>query len=180
MSRLLKARKPNGRELRRLCQILEEPERGRCHPRAEALILHAAGLNGLDMARALEVHPNTIYAYLHGFEQRGLAFVQECPRRGLPAGLSATQFEEIARIADQSPGDFGLPYGRWSLGKLREYLLGQGRFFEAISLEHLRRLLKKKTSASATSSASSSAGTRNAGRSWPVSARSGATCPAGA
>jgi hypothetical protein len=51
--------------------------------------------------------------------------------------------DEIAQVAEQSPTEFGLPYGRWSLAKLQEYLIHQRRLLKAISREHLRRLLKK-------------------------------------
>jgi hypothetical protein len=50
----------------------------------------------------------------------------------------------------------GLPYGRWTLAKLRAYLIRE-RLIKAISREHLRRVLKKGDTASATSGASSSA-----------------------
>jgi transposase len=180
MARLLNARKPSRRELRRLVQILEEPGEGRCQQRAEVLVLYAAGLNGLDMAQAAGVHPNTVYAYLRGFAERGIAFVEACPRRGLPASLTAAQMEEMARIADQSPTELGLPYGHWSLSKLRDYLVQERHFFKTISLEHLRRLLKKKGSTFAMFSGRSAATTRKGWRSWPVSARLGAAClPAG-
>jgi hypothetical protein len=36
----------------------------------------------------------------------------------------------------------GLPYGRWSLAKLRAYLI-QPRLLKTISREHLRRVRKK-------------------------------------
>lgn len=175
MARLLRTRKPNRREVRRLCWILEDPAKGFSHQRAEALIYYALGLNGVDIAQALGVHPNTIYGYLQSFEERGMASVEQLPRRGLPPRLTAAQIEEIARIADQFPGAFGLPYGRWSLSKLRDYLIAQRRFFKTISLEHLRRLLKKRASAFGGSSASSPAGTRKGEPSWPVSVRLGAT-----
>lgn len=176
MARLLNARKPNRWELRRLLEILETPGEGRCQQRAEVLVLYAAGLNGLDIAQATGVHPNTVYAHLQGFDERGMAFVKACPRRGLPPSLTAAQLEEIARIADQSPAEFGLPYGHWSLSKLRDYLVQERHFFKTISLEHLRRLLKKRGSTFAMFSARSAATTRKGWRSWPVSAQLGATC----
>ncbi len=56
-------------------------------------------------------------------------------------------------LADPSPTAVGLPYGRWSLAKLRAYLLKQ-RILKAISREHLRRVLEKRGFISAASAAS--------------------------
>jgi hypothetical protein len=50
----------------------------------------------------------------------------------------------------------GLPYRRWSLAKLQADLVRQ-RVVTAISREHLRRVLKKGDTVSATSGANSSA-----------------------
>ena len=50
----------------------------------------------------------------------------------------------------------GLPYSRWTLAKLRAYLIRE-RLVKAISREHLRRVLKKGVTASATCGVSSSA-----------------------
>jgi hypothetical protein len=46
----------------------------------------------------------------------------------------------------------GLPYGRWSLAKFRDYLI-RHRGLPPVSREHLRRLLKKGGCAFAVSSA---------------------------
>lgn len=48
----------------------------------------------------------------------------------------------ICRIADPSPQDLGLSFGRWSLSKLRTYLIRQG-MVQKISRKHLGRVLKK-------------------------------------
>jgi transposase len=86
---------------------------------------------------------NTIYAGLHRFAHLGMSLFQCVAPQGAPPRITATQLDEIARVADQSPTEFGLPYGRWSLAKLQEYLIHQRHLLKAISREHLRRLLKK-------------------------------------
>jgi transposase len=178
MSRLLKARKPNAKELRQLQQILEDSDERRSRRRAEALLFYAAGLSAVDIARAMLVHPNTIYAYIHRFEQEGLSFAQAPCRLGLPPELTVSQVEEIVRIADSSPSEVGLPYGRWSLSKLRDYLTGPRHLLKRISREALRLVLKKKSFTSGALSANSSATTRSEQPSWPVFVRSGVICPA--
>jgi len=75
---------------------------------------------------------------------------------------SITQFQQaaICALAEQAPYELGLPYGRWSLRKLRDYLVAE-RIVATLSREHLRRLLKKGALPSDECSAKSSAMTRS-------------------
>ncbi len=143
MSRQSKVRKPNTTEMRQLRQTLEESTNARLCRWAEALLFYGAGLDAQLIADALAVHVNTIYICPHRFARMGTAFLQRLPRQGAPSRITTAQVDEIARIAEQSPPEFGLPYGRWSLAKLRDYLIHQRRLFKAISREHLRRVLKR-------------------------------------
>jgi transposase len=111
--------------------------------RAEILLLYSDGWNAVEIATSLSLHANTVYAVLHAFDRNGLAVVEPINRGGAPPRLTPDQRAAIVRIADQPPSEFGLPYGRWSLAKLRDYLIRQ-RILKAISREHLRRVLKKR------------------------------------
>jgi transposase len=153
MSRPLKIRKPNAAEMRQLCQILEESTQARLYRWVETALFYAAGLNAQQIAEALAVHVNTIYTYLHDFGREGMAFVQRLPHPGAPARIAEAQVDEIVQIAEQSPTEFGLPYGRWSLAKLQGYLTCPHGLLKTISREHLRRMLKKRTFACAMFSA---------------------------
>jgi hypothetical protein len=68
----------------------------------------------------------------------------------------------------------GLPYGRWSLSKFRDYLIGHGVVRE-ISREHLRRVLKKGGTRSDALSANCGARTPTAGASSTDSGSCGST-----
>jgi transposase len=166
MARSLTIHKPRRAELRQLQQVLEAPLTKQRHRRADALVLYAAGLNARQIAAALDVHCNTIYADLHAFEHAGTAAVHDFQPRGARTRLTSAQLTELWRLADQSPTEVGLPYGRWSLSKFRDYLIHSRRLLKAISREHLRRVLKKKGFVSAVSNANSSATTRNDWRFW--------------
>jgi transposase len=152
MSRSSAVRKPRSPELRQLHRLLEGPLRGWQRRRAETLLLHAAGVAGRDIARILEVHPHTTYADLWAFQRQGLGSIRQPRRPGAPARLTRAQVATVWRLAETPPYELGLPYGRWSLNKLRAYLLRR-RVLKAISREHLRRLLKKGGSPSAACSA---------------------------
>jgi len=178
MSRQLKVRLPSTVEMRQLRQILETSTNARLCRWTEVLLFYAAGLNAQSIADALAVHVNTIYACLHRFAYLGMALFQQTRCPGAPARITAAQIEEIARIAEQSPTEFGLPYGRWSLANLREYLIHQRRLLKAISREHLRRVLKKRIFASATFTANLSVMIRNGVQFWLEFGQFGDVCRA--
>ena len=159
MARLLRVRKPTAAEIRQVSRLTETEHGRQQRRRAEAILLYAAGLTAADIAQALAVHPHTIYADLHAFQQDGVACLHSPSAVGAPVRIRAGQVEEIGRLAEIAPYELGLPYGRWSLNKLRDYLI-KARVVKTISREHLRQVLKKKVSGFAASAASSSAMTR--------------------
>ena len=150
MARSLKVRKPNAAEIRRLMQWIEEPLETPQQRRAQAILLYNDGMYATEIARTLQVHVNTIYKDLHAFDQHGGASVEQVHTRGAKSRLTPAQKSEICRLAEQAPYELGLPYGRWSLAKLRAYLIRQ-RIIPGISREHLRRILKKGGSVSGAS-----------------------------
>jgi transposase len=143
-------------EIRQLHTVLEEALTSSQRRRAEAILLYAAGLTAVDIAPLLDVHPNTIYADLHAFGHYGMAAIHHRGRGGPRPVITPPQEAEIQRLAEVPPYTLGLPYGRWSLAKLRTYLI-QHRLLKAISREHLRRMLKKGGCIFAESSANCSA-----------------------
>jgi transposase len=155
MSRPLSTRKPSASELRRVHRWLEKPLQAWQRRRAEVLLLHAAGHTASAMAQLLQVHVNTVSADLRDFAEQGLKFLSRRRPIGAPPRLSQGQIATIWRLAGQPPTSLGLPFGRWSLAKLRAYLIRQ-RIVKAISREHLRRVLKKGGTRCAASNASSS------------------------
>ena len=168
MPRPLTVRKPRRAEIDYLNTVLEQELTARQRRRAEVLVLHAAGLEGTDIARALDIHVNTVYADLKAFERYGLDCVHRRLRGGAPIRIMEAQRTEILRLAQASPGEVGLPYGRWSLAKLCQYLMQQ-RIVRTISREYLRQVLKKGGCGFVTSPANSAVMTRDDVLSWRVS-----------
>lgn len=152
MPRPLTIRKPTAAEFRRLNQLIEEAPTPRQQHRAHAAVLYYTGMNAREIAIALGVHPNTIYADLEAFGRHGLASIAQVAPTGTPARLNAWQTEEIGRIARRDPGECGEPYGHWSLATLRAYLI-RHRILRHISRERLRQLLKKGVSTGGISNA---------------------------
>lgn len=91
MPRSLNARRLHPVEVRQLHSAMEKELTPRQRRRAEALVLHAAGLEAAEIARALDVHVNTTYSDLRAFEQHGVASVEHRLRGGPPARITETQ-----------------------------------------------------------------------------------------
>ncbi len=162
MTRTLTIRKPTGRETQELERMLESELSPQARRRAETILYHGLGLNGLQLADALHVHPNTVYADLHAFERVGLGCVRPLPVGGAPRRISDSQLNAIWHWAECLPRDLGLPDPRWTLTNFQEFLVKRQRLLKRISLEHLRRILKKKRFAFDASNANSLASTRSA------------------
>jgi transposase len=142
MARPLTVRPPTAQQLQRIHRCLESPLQPWQRRRAEALLLVAAGHPAIFIAHLLDAHVNTIYGDFQAFARHGLRCLLPTRRPGAPARLTTAQLKAIWRLAERSPLAVGLPFARWSLAKLRAYLIRQ-RLVKAISREHLRRVLKK-------------------------------------
>jgi transposase len=160
MSRSLKIRKPRRTELRKLDGLLCQDLHPRQLRRAHAILLYGEGLAGVDIAAALGAHPLTIYADLRAFASGGLRCLQPPAHGGQSKQLTAAQEARICQLAASSPVDLGRPFSRWTLQKLRAYLLKE-RIVAHISREHLRRVLQKGGCTLRASNAKSSAVTRS-------------------
>ncbi len=143
MTRSLKIRQPKPYERDRLQAVVEETTDTQIRRRAEAILFYADGLNAVEIAAILKVHPQTIYTDLHAFDHHGLTSLRPLSRGGAPVRLSEAQREQIVSLAEREPSEFGLPYGRWSLAKFRDFLIHQKRLLKQISREHVRGLLKQ-------------------------------------
>ena len=162
MTRTLTIRKPTRREIQGLELMLEDELSSQARRRAETILYHGLGLNGRQLAEALHVHPNTVYADLQAFEREGLACVRPLPVGGTPRQISDQQLNAVWHWAESLPRDLGLSDPRWTLTNFRDFLVKHQHVLKRISLEHLRRLLKKKMFAFGESRANSSASIRNA------------------
>jgi transposase len=176
MSRPLNVRKPSTAEMRKLQTLIDDLTEAKQRRRAHAMLLHGVGVGGEAIAQGLSAHSNTIYADLHAFAAEGVAAVYRFGRVGSPKAIPPAQEAEICQLADHAPIDIGLPYARWSLTKLRAYLL-QRRWVKHLSREHLRRILQKGGCAVVASSANWSVMTHNASLSWRGSAAFSGICP---
>jgi transposase len=107
MSRSLIIPKPTSAQRRQLLRLLDNTDDPQVRRKAEAVWLDALGFNVQDIARALEMHPGSIYAHLHAFEQDGLTAVQHVQRGGAKPRITPQQVKTLCGLAQQSPHERG-------------------------------------------------------------------------
>jgi transposase len=90
--------------------------------RAKILLALAEGRGATEVAHDLGVSRPTVYTRIHRFNDRGLAGLGDRPRSGRPRTYSADRRAEVIAAALTDPKELGLPFGCWTLDRLRDYL----------------------------------------------------------
>jgi len=107
-----------------------------------------AALQGMpveEIAGRLGLARNTVYLWLHRFEERGLAGLEDQPRGGRPPTYTREQVGEIVATALTPPKSLNLPFASWTLDRLVAYVrehqgitMQRSRLGEVLLCEGLR------------------------------------------
>src|SRR3954454_3815999 len=90
--------------------------------RARILTAIADGRCPSQVARDLGICRPTVYTWIGRFNDRGLRGLEDRPRAGRPHTYTAEQRAEVIAAALTDPKRLGLPFGCWTLDRLRAYL----------------------------------------------------------
>src|SRR3954453_6092222 len=90
--------------------------------RAQILLAIADGSRPSQVAQQLGLSRPTIYTWIHRFNEQGLHGLEDRPRAGRPHTYTAEQRAEVIAAALTDPKGLGLPFGCWTLDRLRAYL----------------------------------------------------------
>jgi transposase len=130
-------------EVRRLAHARTEP--ARLVERAQMIWLASQGQRVPAIARALQVHAQTVRHWLKRFNAAGLTGLKDAPRAGRPATYTPEQVGAVIATALTDPQQFGLPFGSWTLDRLEAYLneeqrlpIKRSRIDEVLIAEGLR------------------------------------------
>ena len=134
-------RQPTPAERSELLRLQRAGPRGR-RARAEAILLSAARVAIPEIVERLGLSRPTVTHWLRRFEGSGIAGLLDRPRSGRPARISSDVLRHISMVVSARPRDLGIPGTRWSLARLRQYLVQAG-VVPALSLESLRIALKR-------------------------------------
>lgn len=110
--------------------------------RAQILLASDSQVAAPEIARVLQTDENQVRRVIAEFNTDGLDSLRPPTGGGHPRRIDNDTREAIRAIALARPGDLGEPGTRWSLSRLRRYLI-RHRVLRSISKEHLRRLLNK-------------------------------------
>jgi transposase len=93
------------------------------------------------MKNMIHLHPATVRKWVRKFNEQGIQGLQIRRGGGAPARISLGQKAEIIRIASKDPQELGLPFRRWSLPKIRDYLR-TNQILDEVSTEWIRKILR--------------------------------------
>lgn len=108
---------------------IEQAINGSAYPevrqRAIALRLLHLGQSPEQVAQAVMVTSNTIYAWHKRWREQGIAGLRDGHRSGRPTKADESYIKELERVLDLDPRTLGLPFTIWTLNRLRLYLAEQ-------------------------------------------------------
>jgi transposase len=91
--------------------------------RAQVVQAALEGATVEEIAVRLRLARNSVYLWLHRFEERGLVGLEDAPRGGRPPTYTREQVGEIVATALTNPQALDLPFASWTLDRLAAYLV---------------------------------------------------------
>ena len=101
----------------------------------------AQRMSAAQIARLAFTSEDRVRDVLHNFNADGFESLYPRYAGGRPPVFTLAQRREIKKIAKSTPAEHELPFSRWSLAKLADFLVAEG-VVEDISHEGLRELLR--------------------------------------
>lgn len=110
--------------------------------RAACVLSALGGLTVPQIAKAQLLHETYVRKILHAFNVDGITSLGARYGIGRPRQITNEQCRKMVAVALTLPEQLGLPFGVWSLPKLRDYLIAQ-KVVATISDVHLGRILRR-------------------------------------
>ena len=109
--------------------------------RLRIILLSAAGVRVAEISEKVNLHPINVRKWIHRFNRYGLDGLRSGKSPGRPLTFSDEQRNRIVIIASINPRLLGLRYARWSLQRLRRYLIDH-KVVDQISVETIRQIIQ--------------------------------------
>jgi transposase len=122
-------------------ELMQQPEGDIPLQRLMIVLLSAQGYRVQDVSREVDLHPINVRKWIHRFNEDSIDGLRSGKSPGRPLVFSADQREQIVNVATTDPRQLGLNFTRWSLQRLRKYLI-QHTVVEQISVETVRQVLR--------------------------------------
>lgn len=125
-----------------LDQLYRTTKAPRLRTRAQMVLLSAEqGLKVPQIAVIVRESEATVLRWLKRYRAEGLEGLQDAPRPGRPAEVTAVYRTELLAAVRRRPRSLGLPFSLWTLQRLVDYLAEQTGI--RVSDETVRRALKQ-------------------------------------
>jgi transposase len=141
----LYTRKLKQHERKSLEAHLNVPEDDLPEHRLQIIMLSAAGKRVPEISEEVHLHPINVRKWIHRFNRYGLDGLRSGKSPGRPPVFSEEQRNHIVTIANTNPRLLGLHYSRWSLQRMRRYLVEQD-IVDHISVETIRQIVQSQDS----------------------------------
>jgi transposase len=112
-------------QLNELEQAINSSPYPEVRQRAIAIRLLHLGQGPEQVAQAVMVTSNTVYAWHKRWRAAGVAGLRDGHRTGRPAKADQGYIQELERVLERDPRTLGLPFTIWTLNRLRLYLAEQ-------------------------------------------------------
>ncbi|HVB00257.1 MAG TPA: IS630 family transposase [Acidimicrobiales bacterium] len=110
--------------------------------RRSMVVLASAGGNTVEaIARLVQTSPDRVREMIHRFDEMGMASLDPRWAGGRPRRITTDDETFIVKTATARPESVGLPFTRWSIRKLADYLAKNEHHQVMIGRERLRELL---------------------------------------
>ena len=128
-----------GVQLKRIARTAKQFAR---RQRAQILLASASGMSAPQIAAVVRTDENQVRRVIHEFNMLGMDSLRPRAGGGRPLTIDQPTRDRVVAIALACPCVHGEPLNRWSLRRLRRYLLRR-RILGHISVEGLRQLLRR-------------------------------------
>ena len=110
--------------------------------RRSMVVLASAGGNTVEaIARLVQTSPDRVREMIHRFDEMGMASLNPRWAGGRPRRITTDDETFIVKTATARPESVGLPFTRWSIRKLADFLATNDAHRVLIGRERLRELL---------------------------------------
>jgi transposase len=90
--------------------------------RATIILMAAEGIHFDAIGQAVHCSADRVSYWVSRFNEAGLAGLEDKPRPGRERRYSETERGQMIAIARTQPDQLGQAFGRWTLGRLTEYI----------------------------------------------------------
>ena len=139
----LYVRKLENVEKQNLERLLCSPENDLPVNRLLIVMLSSQGKRVPEISKRVNLHPINVRKWIHRFNKHGFDGLHSGKSPGRPPLFTKEQRQQIVEIASTNPRVLGLHFSRWSLQRLKRYLVDRG-VVDCISVETVRQIIQSK------------------------------------